>query len=452
MTRSNGSTTTALRWGATTILSLLGFAPAALAAPSDRYILRTKAAADVAGIESRHGLKTVRTLDNPANFIFLVQGPAGADPDLLENEVEDEAEVNGLERVKDLELPELNAANLNQSVAAILDTVSDQRFVAYYGSAAWNRYVNQPAGSIIKLPQVRPLATGTGATVAIIDTGVAPNHPALSRSLVPGFDFTRNQAGTASEWADLTQSVAAILDQGGRPQQIAVVNQSVAAILDQSVAAILDTRSLPAAFGHGTMVAGVIHLVAPTAKIMPLKAFTAAGTANTFDIVRAIYYAVEHGANVINMSFSLVGQSRELMHAINFATERGVVCVASAGNSAKEGAQVFPAAYRSVISVASTSNVDARSAFSNYGDVLIHVAAPGEGVITTYPGGHYAGAWGTSFSAPFVAGAAALMRQVDPATNGYKTASDLGDRAEELGVGLGQGRLDAYAAVTKRRR
>src|SRR2546426_10763559 len=82
---------------------------------------------------------------------------------------------------------------------------------------------------------------------------------------------------------------------------------------------ILDTRQVPRTFGHGTMVAGIIHLVAPTAQIMPLKAFETDGRAHLFEILRAIYYAVDHGAKVINMSFSTEQRSAEMKRAINYA-------------------------------------------------------------------------------------------------------------------------------------
>jgi len=83
-----------------------------------------------------------------------------------------------------------------------------------------------------------------------------------------------------------------------------VVQQSTAAVLDQSTAAVLD-GSPYVAFGHGTMTAGLVHLVAPKAKILPLKAFSSDGTAYLSNIIAALYYAQQHGANVVNMSFDL---------------------------------------------------------------------------------------------------------------------------------------------------
>jgi len=89
-------------------------------------------------------------------------------------------------------------------------------------------------------------------------------------------------------------------------------------------------------------VAGLIHYVAPTAKILPLKAFNADGTARLSDIVRAIYYAVDNGARIINMSFSATESSQELMRAIAYANNRNVIVVAAAGNEGYE-AVVYPA-------------------------------------------------------------------------------------------------------------
>jgi len=169
-----------------------------------------------------------------------------------------------------------------------------------------------------------------------------------------------------------------------------------------------------------------------------------------FDILRAIYYAVDHGARVINMSFSMEQRSAEMRRAINYAVSRRVICVSSAGNNGAR-LRVYPAAFGNVLGVGSTNNLDTRSTFSNFGDDDVKLAAPGEGVITTYPGGHYAAAWGTSFSAAFVAGGAALLLQVNIRTN-QETAEDvLEENAKELPdeLGLGEGRIDLYRALLR---
>ena len=288
--------------------------------------------------------------------------------------------------------------------------------VNYYGATVRNGYVNQPATQLIELSGARLLASAGSGTVAIIDTGVDPGHPALASVLLPGYDFTRDQPG-ASELADISQSTVAILDQStvailDSKNLPVVLNQSTVAILDQSTVAILDGGNLPKSFGHGTMVAGLVHLVAPTARILPLKAFHADGTANLSDIVRAIRYAADNGANVLAMSFTFTTLSPDLQSAIQYANSKGVICVASSGNNGSERSY-YPAALPQVIGVGSTNFTDQRSSFSNYDNSAI-TAAPGEAVITTYPGNNYAAVWGTSFSAPLVAGSIALYHQVAP--------------------------------------
>jgi len=194
------------------------------------------------------------------------------------------------------------------------------------------------------------------------------------------------------------------------------------------------------------MVAGLIHLVAPKSRILPLKAFTADGTANTSDIVRAIYYAVDHGAKVINMSFSIDTPSDELKKAIGYAAMNNVVCVAAAGNSGSS-AVVYPAAYSSVIGVGSTTTTDVRSAFSNFNTPSAKTAAPGEALITTYPGNLYAGVWGTSFSAALVTGAVAILADVKPGIPPGKIADAL-EHGKEIHQGMGEARLDVLSSVS----
>ena len=446
----------------------LGTVPASAVEVTNEFLLRAPANR-IEAIAARHGLTIIRALDTHAHDLYLVRGNAGVSgtPDVrgsdtflaagsgaqqeFVNEIQADPEVTDFELNAVAVAPEVpSGIQLNQSPVEILDSLGDLRRVDYFGDQAWVGYVNQRAATAIRVSESHQ-ASGTGAgIVAIIDTGIDPNHPLLAGSLVTGYDFVRDIEGQASEWTDIDPGTAAILDQS--PVEIldsaVPLNQSTVGIMNQVTASSLDPSQLPAAFGHGTMVAGVVHLVAPTARIMPLKAFNADGTSRVFDIVRAIYYAVEHGADVINMSFSTTTWSREITHAINFATSHGVVCVSSAGNLGQETV-AYPAGLRNVLGVGSTSsfNPPTRSSFTNYGDALVSLGAPGEAIITTYPGGGYAGAWGTSFSTPMVAGAAALLLQVDPALDQIK-ADSLFQKAERMAsAGMGRGRLNLLEVV-----
>ena len=315
----------------------------------------------------------------------------------------------------------------------------------------WNSYATQPAAGIVKVSQAHSSfgVLGSGI-VSDIDTGVDPNHPALQGVLLPGYDFTRNQAG-ASELKDLPPTFPQPTTCTSTTCPVpARVNQSTAAVLDQSTAAVLDGNLQYAAFGHGTMVMGVIHLVAPTAQLLPLKAFHSDGTGNLSDILRAIYYAVQNNASAINMSFDFKTPSQELTNALDYARQLNVVCAASAGNDGQGPPPpflVYPAALQNdVMGVASTSDTDARSSFSNYGNAIVWVAAPGEAIVTTYPFNTYSAGWGTSFSAPFVSGSAALLRNLRTDVNESLAASAVA-HAQFVGADMGNGRLDLLMAL-----
>jgi subtilisin family serine protease len=419
------------------------------------YIL-TASPSNVQSVVNQHGLTVVKELYDGTNCVMLVTS-VSADVAGTETEVESDIQVVGFEPEQRAALPELTGLTqptLTQSSTSILDSLPGRTLITFFGSTVPSNYITQAATSIIRLPDARTATHLTGSgVVAIIDTGADPNHPALSAVLVPGYDFTRDIPGF-SELADLDPTVAAQLQQSSTSildaqntlqlngSAVAILNQSSTSILDQSSTSILD--STLAEFGHGTMTAGIVHLIAPTAKIMPLKAFRADGSSNLSDIIRAIYYAADHGANIVSMSFSMPLSSPGLQAAIQYALNKNVTMVASSGNDGSK-TLVFPASYNGVQGIGSSTNTDLRSTFSNFGSGVVTFAAPGEGVVTTYPGSNYAAGWGTSFSTPMFAGAAALVLQARPAskpgdiTNALSKTKQISD--------MGYGRIDLYQSL-----
>jgi subtilisin family serine protease len=386
-----------------------------------------------------NGCTVVGNLDGSANQLFLVRPAQGLLPQLLADLLNLVAGILDAEPDQILEIPPNNSGQATASTApqGLWDNVP----VNYYGNMTTDGYVNQPAAQIIRVAQAHSVFQVSGSgIVADIDTGVDPNHPALQGVLLPGYDFTRNQPG-GSELNDISLSAPPPCETCAA----AYVNQHTAAMLDQHTAAMLDGSQYEA-FGHGTMVMGIIHLVAPTSKLLPLKAFSANGSGSLSNILAAIYYAVQNNAKVINMSFDLTTSSTELTTAINYANSNKVICVASSGNDGKQEV-VYPAGLQYVMGVASTNNEDQRSTFSNYGDQIVWVAAPGEGVITTYPFATYAAGWGTSFSSPMVAGTAALVVNMQPTFNESQAAWAVA-HAKWIGLNLGNGRLDVYGALS----
>ena len=241
-------------------------------------------------------------------------------------------------------------------------------------------------------------ANGTGAVVAVVDTGVDAGHPDLAGQLTAaGVDY---------------------VDASG------------------------DGHSDPE--GHGTHVAGIIAAVrgngigvaglAPNARIMPVRVLDATGSGWSSAIAKGIIYATDHGANVVNLSLGGPDADSATKTAVSYANSHGVIVVAAAGNQRQSGNQTnYPAAYPGVVAVASTGTSDASSWFSNTGS-YVDIAAPGENILSTVPGS-YQYMSGTSMATPFVTAAAALA--VD-AGNGTLTPSSfeqsLDASAEDLGV------------------
>ncbi len=338
--------------------------------------------------------------------------------------------------------------------------------------AQW--YSNQPAFKLVRADAALGLAKGRGVVVADINSRIDYAHPALVGHLTAGYDFVmeRGSGGASlnqSNASFLDQSSAGFLDQSSAgfldqssagfldQSSAGFLDQSSAGFLDQSSAGFLDQSSAGfldmtnPAHGHGTFCAALIAAIAPDAMIMPLRTFDDAGNADAFIIARAIRYAAQHGADIINMSFGMTAESNAVKQAVRFAVDRGVTVVASAGNN-NSAAPQFPASINNVLGVAATDLMDKKASFSNFGSD-IYVDAPGVYIISAYPGGYYALASGTSFSAPFVSGEAALIRSAQSGKNNStdKPVADgtvnIDSKNPGLAHQLGFGRIDMVRAL-----
>jgi subtilisin family serine protease len=309
----------------------------------------------------------------------------------------------------------------------------------------WYKY--QPSFTLIRSREALPYSQGRAVVVADLNSKVDVAHPALIGHLTSGYDFvaTKPDGVTAlnqSSSSFMDQSSSSFMDQSSS----SFMDQFSATLLNQSSSSFMDGKN--PAYSHGTLCAGIIAVVAPESMIMPLRVFDDNGSADIFSISKAIHYATDQGAHVINMSFGTLEDSETLRGAITHALGKGIVLVASAGNNNTSTPQ-YPAAYPGVITAAATDLNDTKASFSNYGS-HVYVDAPGSNVFSTYPDGRYSVVSGTSFSAPMIAGTAALIRSLR-ATNVEKDIEhgviNIDSKNPNYPHQLGYGRIDVPKAL-----
>ena len=233
---------------------------------------------------------------------------------------------------------------------------------------------------------------GRQVIVAVVDSGVEMDHPDLQGRIISGYDFA-NHDSTPEDDSGHGTKVSGILGATGN---------------------------------NGTGIAGVAWDV--DIAIMPVKFMKVNDgktTGNLSDAIDAIYYAVDHGAEIINASWGFYDQSKALNDAIAYARNKGVLFVASAGNNGQnndnKGHYPSNCPYDNVIAVAAMDSDGSIASFSNYGLKTVQIMAPGVGIsTTTINGGYVSYASGTSFATPFVAGVAAMVLSQSP-DMGYKS-------------------------------
>lgn len=216
--------------------------------------------------------------------------------------------------------------------------------------------------------------------------------------------------------------------------------------------------------GHGTHVSGIVMMVdqdildtprqESRISIMPLKFLDGNGYGSTSNAIRAIYYAVQNGATVLNNSWGGRSYSGALHEAVAYAYNSGVAFVAAAGNASgnNDSVPMYPASYGvpNVISVAAITDTSSLATFSNYGRNSVHIGSPGVLIYSTVPGG-WGSSSGTSMATPFVAGVAIQMKVESPNMLGYQIKSVIFSQAEAV-PSLAQkiyteSRLDAATAI-----
>ncbi|UCD08045.1 MAG: S8 family serine peptidase [Dehalococcoidales bacterium] len=205
--------------------------------------------------------------------------------------------------------------------------------------------------------------------VAILDTGIDADHEALYPVVASEINFTDSPAG----------------------------------VLDK--------------YGHGTPIAGIIAAnpdsdsgvqgVVSNCRLLNVKVVNDRGHYDMSDLVDGILWAVDNGANVINISIVSGEKSTELEKAINYAWQNGVIVVAAAGNGGSD-APVYPAAYEHCIAVTAVDDSGDLIPLANYGD-WVDIAAPGYKIYSTLPGNDYGYTYGTSFATAYVSGLAARL-------------------------------------------
>lgn len=320
------------------------------------------AGADISAFNTRHGTTTKEQINGIGQYLLELAAGVDVEAKLVEIAADPEVLFSGPNyHFQNAEIRQQSQAYIDQQSQAYIDGNSP---VNFFGQTQLSR---------LHLTEAQQYSRGTGIRVAVIDTGLDFSHPMFAgRIAYPNYDF---------------------VDEDGDPREVAGGN----------------------GYGHGTFVAGLISLIAPNTTIMPLRAFGPDGSGTSFNIARAIRFATDNGAQVINLSFGLLSEDNLIEDALEYAYSKTYL-VASAGNDNLEMIH-FPASEDSkTMSVTSVDANDIKADFANFNREM-QVAAPGVDLYSAYPGGRWATWSGTSFSTALVSGEAALLLYLNPALN-----------------------------------
>ena len=337
--------------------------------------------------------------------------------------------------------PDVISASLNPVIATPIN-VFGRAVIGFpgdhptTGQARASYLEQQLVGDLVSI-QLR--SKGAGVIVAVIDTGIDRSHPDIKDHLwndpgeIPNDNLDNDNDGLVDDvfgWNFLDS------------------NKDTLELRSSSQTSIA---------GHGTFIAGLIALIAPNAKIMPIRAFSPDGIGDAFSVAQGIKYAVDHGAQVINLSFGSTEDSPVLHDAIIYANQRGVFLVAAVGNEDKpnDSAPQFPANWSNeVMGVAAIDGNNRKTSFSNFGS-NVSVSAPGLNLVSLFPEANntpdYAVWSGTSFATPLATAEAALLLEDNPQRSARdiieNTAINIDSTNPIFAGKLGRGRIDALRAL-----
>ena len=281
--------------------------------------------------------------------------------------------------------------------------------------------VEQPAADSLGLAVAHTVSTGAGVKVAVLDTGIDPSHPMIAGNIAASADFLNPANTTATDLSD------------------GVDNDGNGAIDE--------------AYGHGTHVAGIVMLTAPDAQLLVARVLDADGRGDVLAVAAGIRWALRNGARVINLSLGTLKGSDAIQDALEEAENANVTVVASAGNWGSDTPEEYPARSSHALAVAASDVTGRPASFTSFGG-FVALAAPGIAVRSAYPGSAYRLWSGTSMSAPFVAGTAALLVSLHPGWGSEEvmqrlalTARPLRDLSVPQREKMGEGMLDTRAAL-----
>ena len=266
----------------------------------------------------------------------------------------------------------------------------------------------------LRLPQAHSLSVGADVTIAVIDSGIDTSHPELAGRIAGSFDALGSSEGPHLHGTSVASTIVA----------------------------------------HGRLMGA-----APSSRLLAIRAFGTLDTgskdsgadSNSFVVIKSLDYAVANRAQIINMSFA-GPKDRAIGRSLAAAASKGIVLVAAAGNAGSRSSPLFPAADRNVIAVSATDKDDQLFSASNRGS-YVAISAPGVDILSAAPEGKYQILSGTSLSAAYVSGVAALMISRSPEIASSDVRATLLSTARDLGPAgrddqFGAGQVDALSAVS----